>query len=220
MLGQLLNPEILVSLAALAALEIVLGIDNIVFIAIMVQRLPEATRKVAYRLGLGAALSTRLLLLFTLKWIVGLTTPLFTILRQEISVRSEDRPKPASFTGVLVQIMIIDIVFSLDSVITAVGIAQQLWVMATAMVLAVLVMMLFAQAVGDFVTRHPSMQILALSFLLLIGVLLVAEGFDQHVSKGYIYFAMGFSIFAELANMRRRAKAKAEGRVAPSVRGS
>ena len=251
MLGQLLNPEILVSLAALAALEIVLGIDNIVFIAIMVQRLPEATRKVAYRLGLGAALSTRLLLLFTLKWIVGLTTPLFTILRQEISgrdmvlllggaflifkssteifhkvesqdeeVRSEDRPKPASFTGVLVQIMIIDIVFSLDSVITAVGIAQQLWVMATAMVLAVLVMMLFAQAVGDFVTRHPSMQILALSFLLLIGVLLVAEGFDQHVSKGYIYFAMGFSILVELANMRRRAKAKAEGRVAPSVRGS
>ncbi|MCA9618055.1 MAG: TerC family protein [Myxococcales bacterium] len=251
MLGQLLNPEILVSLAALAALEIVLGIDNIVFIAIMVQRLPEATRKVAYRLGLGAALSTRLLLLFTLKWIVGLTTPLFTILRQEISgrdmvlllggaflifkssteifhkvesqdeeVRSEDRPKPASFTGVIVQIMIIDIVFSLDSVITAVGIAQQLWVMATAMVLAVLVMMLFAQAVGDFVTRHPSMQILALSFLLLIGVLLVAEGFDQHVSKGYIYFAMGFSILVELANMRRRAKAKAEGRVAPSVRGS
>ncbi len=237
MLAQLSDPEILASLLALALLEIVLGIDNIVFIAIMVQRVEEAKRKFAYRLGLGAALITRLLLLFTLKWIVGLTAPLFTAMGQEISGRDlvlliggafliykssseifskvEDKHEEeeggkgsASFMSVIVQIMIIDIVFSLDSVITAVGIAKELWVMAAAMIAAVLVMMLFAQAVGDFVNRHPSMQILALSFLLLIGVLLVAEGFDQHVSKGYIYFAMVFSVLVEAFNMRRRAKAK------------
>jgi predicted tellurium resistance membrane protein TerC len=239
-LSQLTDPEILVSLLALAALEIVLGIDNIVFIAIMVSRLPAATRKLAYRLGLAAALITRLGLLFTLKWLASLTTPLFTVLTQEISGRDmvllvggaflifkssseiftkvenkedgheQKNAKAASFAGVIVQIMIIDIVFSLDSVITAVGMASQLWVMAAAMISAVLVMMLFAQSVGDFVNKHPSMQVLALSFLLLIGVLLVAEGFDQHVSKGYIYFAMGFSILVELFNMRRRKKSKAE----------
>jgi predicted tellurium resistance membrane protein TerC len=249
--AQLANPEILASLLALAALEIVLGIDNIVFIAIMVQRLPEASRKAAYRLGLGAALITRLMLLFTLKWIVELTEPLFTVLAQEISGRdlvmliggaflifkssseifhkvehkdeaqdSQRQHREASFGGVIVQIMLVDIVFSLDSVITAVGIAKELWVMAVAMISAVLVMMLFAQAVGDFVNRHPSMQILALSFLLLIGVLLVAEGFDQHVSKGYIYFAMAFSIGVELVNMRRRAKAKDKGSAVESIRGS
>lgn len=235
-LAQLTDPEILASLLALAALEIVLGIDNIVFIAIMVQRVPESTRKLAYRIGLGAALITRLLLLFTLKWIVGLTAPLFKVFTQEISgrdlvlllggafliykssseifhkVEHKDGEEgsaagSATFGSVIVQIMIIDIVFSLDSVITAVGIANELWVMATAMIAAVLVMMLFAQSVGDFVNRHPSMQILALSFLLLIGVLLVAEGFDQHVSKGYIYFAMVFSLLVEVFNMRRRAKA-------------
>lgn len=227
--------ETIASLLALAALEIVLGIDNIVFIAIMVQRVPAASRKLAYRLGLGAALVTRLLLLFTLKWIVGLTAPLVTIFRQEISGRDlvmliggaflmykssaeifakvEDKHDEhdtgtgaTSFSSVIFQIMIIDIVFSLDSVITAVGIAKELWVMATAMIAAVLVMMLFAQSVGDFVNRHPSMQILALSFLLVIGVLLVAEGFDQHVSKGYVYFAMVFSLSVEVVNMRRRAK--------------
>lgn len=251
MLEQLANPEILASLLALAALEIVLGIDNIVFIAIMVQRLPEARRKIAYRIGLGAALITRLLLLFTLKWIVGLTAPLFTVLTQEISGRDlvlllggafliykasteifhkvehregdgndDAEKKGATFAGVIFQIMVIDIVFSLDSVITAVGIADELWVMTAAMISAVLVMMLFAQAVGDFVNRHPSMQILALSFLLLIGVLLVAEGFDQHVSKGYIYFAMAFSIGVELMNMRRRKRADKKGQAVESMRGS
>ncbi len=238
-IAQLLDPEILASLLALAALEIVLGIDNIVFIAIMVQRVPEASRKLAYRLGLGAALVTRLLLLFALKWIIGLTAPLFTVLSTEISGRDlvlliggafliykssseifdkvedkhdEDGKNGAqsSFMSVIIQIMIIDIVFSLDSVITAVGIADELWVMAAAMISAVLVMMIFAKSVGDFVNRHPSMQILALSFLLLIGVLLVAEGFDQHVSKGYIYFAMVFSLLVEVFNMRRRAKLKAK----------
>jgi predicted tellurium resistance membrane protein TerC len=233
-LTQLSDPSILASLLALAVLEIVLGIDNIVFIAIMVQRLPETERKVAYRLGLAVALVSRLALLFTLKWVIGLTAPLFTVLTQEISGRDlvmlvgggfliykasseifqkvesqhdeqrvSKRPS-ASMASVIFQIMIIDIVFSLDSVVTAVGIADQLWVMATAMVMAVLVMMVFAQAVGDFVNRHPSMQILALSFLLVIGVLLVADGFDQHVSKGYIYFAMAFSLLVELFNMRRR----------------
>jgi len=237
MLEQLANPQVWISLVALASLEIVLGIDNIVFIAIMVQRVPAGMRKLAYRVGLGAALITRLLLLFTLKWIVGLKADLFRVMGQGISGRDlvmiigggfllykssseifekvevdeehehgEDGGSKKGFIGVILQIMLVDIVFSLDSVITAVGIADELWVMATAMVLAVIVMMLFAQPVGDFVTRHPSMQILALSFLLLIGVLLVAEGFDQHVSKGYVYFAMGFSLLVELVNMRRRNK--------------
>jgi len=237
MLEQLSNPEVWISLIALASLEIVLGIDNIVFIAIMVQRVPVRLRKVAYRVGLGAALITRLLLLFTLKWIVGLKADLFEVFGQGISGRDlvmilgggfllykssheifekveakdgeegqEGGDERGNFVSVIVQIMIVDIVFSLDSVITAVGIADELWVMAAAMILAVIVMMLFAQPVGDFVTRHPSMQVLALSFLLLIGVLLVAEGFDQHVSKGYVYFAMGFSLLVELVNMRRRNK--------------
>jgi predicted tellurium resistance membrane protein TerC len=248
--AQLFDPEILVSLAALAALEIVLGIDNIVFIAIMVQRVPEASRKLAYRLGLGAALVTRLLLLLMLSWILGLTKPLFRLLTQEISGRDlilllggaflifksstevfhkveqhdeERKVKGAqsSMVSVVAQIMVIDIVFSLDSVITAVGLVDQVWVMATAMIMAVLVMMLFAKRIGDFVTAHPSMQILALSFLLLIGVLLVAEGFEQHVSKGYVYFAMGFSLLVELFNMRQRNKAmKSDGpAMAPSQKG-
>ena len=238
---QLTNPEILVSLLALAALEIVLGIDNIVFIAIMVQRVEESRRKLAYRAGLAVALISRLALLGTLSWIVGLKASLFTapIINQGISGRDlvlllggafliykssteifhkvEDKDaeqevsgKASSFAGVLLQVMIIDIVFSLDSVITAVGIAKELWVMAAAMISAVLVMMIFAQSVGEFVNKHPSMQVLALSFLLLIGVLLVAEGFEQEVSKGYVYFAMGFSLIVELVNMRRRAKSQAK----------
>lgn len=226
----------LVSLAALAGLEIVLGIDNIVFIAIMVERLPAVQRRLAYRLGLGAALITRLGLLFTLSWMMKLTTPLFTLLDRGVSGRdlilllggtflvfkssreifekvehtTEEEREAAEggrgMVGTVLQIMLVDIVFSLDSVITAVGIADKLWVMSTAMVLAVLVMMLFAGAVGEFVNKNPSMQILALSFLLLIGVLLVAEGFGQHVSKGYVYSAMGFSLTVELAQLRRRKK--------------
>jgi predicted tellurium resistance membrane protein TerC len=232
-----LSAETMVSLVALAGLEIVLGIDNIVFLAIMVERLPAAERRLAYRLGLGAALISRLALLFTLSWMMKLTRPLFEVLGHSLSGRdlillfggaflvfkasreifekvelSAEEAHQAGggsrgLLGTVVQIMFVDIVFSLDSVITAVGIAKQLWVMSTAMVLAVLVMMLFAGAVGDFVSKNPSMQILALSFLLLIGVLLVAEGMGQHVSKGYVYSAMGFSLTVELAQLRRRKKA-------------
>jgi predicted tellurium resistance membrane protein TerC len=230
---SLLQPEVLMSLLVLTALEIVLGIDNIVFIAIMVQRVEEAKRALAYRIGLSAALVTRLGLLFALSWIMGLTRPLFQLFTHEISGRdlvmslgglflifkssneiydkAESRHEKrgaagvtSSMASVVTQIMIIDIVFSLDSVITAVGLVDHLWVMVTAMVTAVLVMMLFAKRVGDFIVKHPSMQILALSFLLLIGVLLVAEGFDQHVSKGYVYFAMIFALLVEVFNMRQR----------------
>lgn len=237
MLAQLTDPEILASLLALATLEIVLGIDNIVFIAIMVQRVPKASQKLVYRLGLSAALISRLALLFALNWIAGLTASLFEVFGNEISGRDlvmllggaflmfkatseifekvehsheDDKKKggkSVSIPGVIAYIMVIDIIFSLDSVITAVGIARELWVMATAMIAAVLVMLLFAQAVGDFVNRHPGMQILALSFLLLIGVLLIADGFGQHVSKGYVYFAMAFSLAVEVVNMRRRSRA-------------
>jgi predicted tellurium resistance membrane protein TerC len=239
-LAALTDPEILASLLALSALEIVLGIDNIIFIAIMVQRLPEARRKLAYRVGLGGALLGRLALLATLSWIMRLKTPLFSVLGRGVSGRDlmllgggaflvikasheiftkvEHRDvKPARAKGgtadelgemawLVGQIMLIDIIFSVDSVITAVGIARELWVMATAMILAVFVMMIFAKRLGDFVNRHPSMQVLALSFLLLVGVLLVAEGFGQHVSKGYVYFAMAFSLLVELFNLRFRKK--------------
>jgi len=233
------SAEIMVSLVALAGLEIVLGIDNIVFLAIMVERLPAAERRLAYRLGLGAALISRLALLFTLSWMMKLTRPLFEVLGHALSGRDlillfggaflvfkasreifekvelsaeeahEASGRSRGLLGTVVQIMFVDIVFSLDSVITAVGIAKQLWVMSTAMVLAVIVMMLFAGAVGEFVSKNPSMQILALSFLLLIGVLLVAEGFGQHVSKGYVYSAMGFSLTFDLAQLRRRKRALA-----------
>ncbi len=235
MLTQLTDPQIILSLLALAALEIVLGIDNIVFIAIMVQRVPEEQRRFAYRLGLGAALVTRILLLLTLTWVMGLTQPLFAVFGKGFSGRDlillggglflifkssqevfekvegkEHKKDPKKGGGamlsVVLQIMVIDIVFSLDSVITAVGIADEIWVMVVAMVSAVIVMMIFARSVGEFVTRHPSLQILALSFLLLIGVLLVVEGLGEHVSKSYVYFAMGFSLLVELVNMYRRKK--------------
>ncbi|MCC6525106.1 MAG: TerC family protein [Polyangiaceae bacterium] len=235
--------ETLGSLLALAALEIVLGIDNIVFIAIMVGRLPPEKRKVAYRLGLAAALVTRIGLLLTLSTIMNLTDPLFTIFGEGFSWRDmilvvgglflivkssqeifgkveaheegeHQAPKVQRLWLLVAQIMVIDIVFSLDSVITAVGMARELWVMVTAMVCAVAVMLVFAQRVGDFVTRHPSMQILALSFLLLIGVLLIADGCGQHVSKGYVYSAMGFSLLVELFNMRYRQKRRLAAREA------
>ena len=227
-----LRPESLISLLALAALEIILGIDNIVFIAIMVGRLPAEKRKVGYRLGLGAALITRLGLLLTLAWLAGLTAPWFTIFGKDFSDRDlvligggifllfkatqeiyekVERQEEARRGGhhatlltTTLQIMVIDIIFSLDSVITAVGMAPALWVMVTAMICAVAVMMLFAQAIGEFISRNPSLQIMALSFLMLIGVLLVADGFGQKVSKGYVYFAMGFSLLVELLNLRHR----------------
>jgi predicted tellurium resistance membrane protein TerC len=237
-MDALLNREALFSLLTLSLMEIVLGIDNIVFISILVGKLPTAQQKQARRLGLTLALVIRLGLLGAIKWIMGLTTPLFTIFSKdftgqklillggglflvgksthEIYEKLEGEEAhgtspgggTAKFGLTLAQILVLDIVFSLDSVITAVGMAQQFAVMATAMMVAVGVMLVFAGAVGDFVNRHPSVKILALSFLLLIGVMLIAEAAGQHVSKGYIYFAMAFSLLVEVLNMRFRKKQK------------
>jgi predicted tellurium resistance membrane protein TerC len=225
-----------VSLLTLTAMEIVLGIDNIVFISILTAKLPAAQQPLARRLGLSLALVFRLGLLFALSWVMGLTEPLFNILGKGISGRDlimlggglflvakstheiyeklevvqEERSvgNARAFGVILLQILALDLVFSLDSVITAVGMAQHVAVMVVAMVIAVGVMLVFAQSIGDFVNRHPSMKILALSFLLLIGVMLIAEGMGQHVGKGYIYFAMAFSLGVELINMRLRKKTK------------
>jgi predicted tellurium resistance membrane protein TerC len=224
-----------VSLLTLTAMEIVLGIDNIVFISILTGKLPPHQQPKARRLGLTLALVFRLGLLFALSWVMGLTQPLFSVLGKAISgrdlillfgglflvakstheiydkleVAQEEHGGPGggrAFGWILLQILALDVVFSLDSVITAVGMAQHLIVMIVAMVVAVGVMLIFAQRIGDFVNRHPSMKILALSFLLLIGVMLIAEGMGQHVGKGYIYFAMAFSLAVELLNMRLRKK--------------
>ena len=232
---QLLVADVWIALITLTAMEIVLGIDNIVFITILVGRVPKAQRAFARRLGIGLALVTRLGLLFALSWVMRLTDPLFTVLGEELSGRdlillgggmfllfkatleihhklegeedSEKEGKGRSVIGIVAQIAVIDIVFSLDSVITAVGMADQLWVMIVAMIIAVGVMLVFATRIGNFVERHPSVKMLALSFLILIGVLLVAEGLGQHINKGYIYFAMGFSLLVELLNLRRAANA-------------
>ena len=229
------TPEAWISLLTLAALEIVLGIDNIVFISILADKLPEHQQSMARRLGLAFALLTRIGLLFCIAWVMGLTATLFSVLGQDFSGRSlillggglfliakstkeiyeslEVRHEPKEKSGrkgtfalLIVQIMLLDIVFSLDSVITAVGMVEHLSIMVAAMVIAMSVMLLFADPIGNFVTRHPSMKILALAFLLLIGVLLVVESFGQHVPKGYIYFAMAFSLGVELLNMRIRRK--------------
>ncbi len=234
MLESLSSPDTWIALATLCAMEIVLGIDNIIFIAILVARVSPERREQIRSIGIGLALVLRLGLLFALSWIMGLTEPLFAVLGKDFSgrdlillfgglflvgksahemfekleVSAEHVGGPAkgaaSAGAVLAQILVLDVVFSLDSVITAVGMANQLWVMATAMIVSVIVMLRFAKPIGDFVERHPSMKILALSFLLLIGVLLVAEGFGEHVSKGYIYFAMSFALGVELINMRVR----------------
>ena len=233
----LLNPEVWVAFLTLLALEIVLGIDNIVFISILVDKLPEERQALARRLGLGLALVMRIILLLSLSWVIGLTAPLFTVLGQEISGRdvililgglfllgkatyeihenlegeeghSSARVK-ATFASVLVQIIIIDMVFSLDSVITAVGMVDQVSVMIAAVTVAIVVMLFSAEAVAGLVNRHPTLKMLALSFLLLIGLALLLEGFDQHVPKGYIYFAMGFSVFVELLNIRVRRRREA-----------
>ena len=228
----LLNPEIWVAFLTLLALEIVLGIDNVVFISILVDKLPEERQALARRLGLGLALVMRVLLLLSLSWVIGLTAPLFTVLGQEISGRDlililgglfllgkstfeihenlegEEGHKSArvsaTFGSVLVQIVLLDMVFSLDSVITAVGMVDEVSVMIAAVTIAILVMLVSAEAVSGFVNRHPTVKMLALSFLLLIGFALLLEGFDQHVPKGYIYFAMGFSVFVEFLNLRIR----------------
>jgi predicted tellurium resistance membrane protein TerC len=224
----------LVALLTLTAMEIVLGVDNIVFIAILVARLPADKRERIRKLGIGLALIIRIGLLFALSWLMGLTQPLFGLFGREMSGRdlillggglflvakaahemhaklegpeeseTGGPPKPASVGPVLAQILALDIVFSLDSVITAVGMASQLWVMVTAMVISVGVMLVSAGKIGDFVDRHPTVKMLALSFLLLIGVMLVGEGFGQHINKGYIYFAMAFALAVELLNMRLR----------------
>jgi predicted tellurium resistance membrane protein TerC len=219
----------------LTVLEIVLGIDNIVFISILAAKLPPHQQQKARRVGLALAMFTRVALLFSLAWIIRLTDPLFTVLEQDISGRdiiliagglflltkstreihqklegeeghSSERVHP-SFSSVIVQIMLLDVVFSLDSVITAVGMVDEVAIMIAAVVIAIGIMMIFAEPVSRFVEGHPTVKILALSFLILIGVTLLAEGFDQHISKGYIYFAMAFSIGVEMLNLRLRSKA-------------
>src|SRR6188508_1744324 len=234
MFEWLASPEAWVALVTLTALEIVLGIDNIIFISILVGRLPEAQRNFARRMGLSLAMLTRLGLLFSISWVMGLTKPWFELFGISISGRdlvliggglfllfkatheihnslegAEDNNKQMVVTGlgsVLIQIAILDIVFSLDSVITAVGLVEHVALMAIAIVLAVLVMMFAAKPIGDFVEKHPTIKILALSFLMLVGVTLIVEGFDIHVPKGYIYFAMAFSISVEFINLRMRKK--------------
>lgn len=235
MFEWLASPEAWIALATLTALEIVLGIDNIIFLSILVARLPEKQRAFARRMGLGLAMFARLALLFSISWVMGLTRPWFEILGYEISGRDviliggglfllakstheihnslegaeEDMTKRAmanSLGMVLVQIAILDIVFSLDSVITAVGLVDQVSLMAIAIVIAVAVMMFAAKPIGEFVDRHPTIKILALSFLILVGVTLIVEGFDVHVPKGYIYFAMAFSVAVEMLNIRMRRK--------------
>jgi predicted tellurium resistance membrane protein TerC len=229
---MLLSPEIWIAFLTLLALEIVLGIDNIIFISILVDKLPEERQQLAQRLGLGLALIMRILLLLSLSWVIGLTAPLFTVLGQEISGRDlililgglfllgkstfeihenlegeeghSSAKVAASFGAVLIQIALLDVVFSLDSVITAVGMVDQVSVMIAAVTVAILVMLVSAEAVSGFVNRHPTVKMLALSFLLLIGFTLIIEGFDQHVPKGYIYFAMAFSVVVELLNLRVR----------------
>ena len=225
-----------IALLTLTVLEIVLGIDNIVFISILAGKLRPEERGRARRVGLGLAMFIRIALLLSITWVMGLTAPLFTVLTQEISGRDlilivgglfllakstheiHDKLEgeeghasakvAASFAGVIIQILLLDIVFSLDSVITAIGMAEHVAVMIIAVVIAVAVMMLSAGAISDFVDRHPTVKMLALSFLLLIGVSLIAEGFDQHIPKGYIYFAMAFSVFVEMINLRIRARGK------------
>ena len=233
----LLNPEVWIAFLTLLALEIVLGIDNIVFISILVDKLPEERQALTRRLGLGMALAMRILLLLSLSWVIGLTAPLFTVLGHEISGRDvililgglfllgkstyeihenlegeeghSSAKVRATFAGVLVQIVLIDIVFSLDSVITAVGMVDQISVMIAAVTVAILVMMVSAEAVSGLVNRHPTLKMLALSFLILIGLALLLEGFDQHIPKGYIYFAMGFAVFVEVLNIRTRRRREA-----------
>ncbi|MBK8016578.1 MAG: TerC family protein [Betaproteobacteria bacterium] len=236
--GWIDDPQAWLALVTLVAIEIVLGIDNIIFISILVGRLPEKQRNLARTLGLAAAMVSRLALLFTLAWIMRLTSPLFSVLGQEISGRDliliggglfllwksvheihnslegeehHDAPAriAASFGGVLAQIAVIDIVFSLDSVITAVGMVDEMAVMVLAIVITVGVMLFAARPIGEFVDRHPTIKMLALSFLIVIGVALVADGAGFHIPKGYIYFAMAFSVVVEMLNIRMRARTRA-----------
>lgn len=238
MFEWMVNPESWIALGTLVALEIVLGVDNIIFISILVGRLPAEQRNAARQLGIGLAMFARIALLFSIVWVMRLVHPWFTVLGNEISGRDvilivgglfllakstheihasleipqphEAPPRAAGFYSVLLQIAVLDIVFSLDSVITAVGLVDHLSIMVIAIVLSVVVMLFSARAIGDFVDRNPTIKMLALAFLLLIGFTLIAEGFDVHVPKGYIYFAMAFSVGVELLNIRARRKREAE----------
>lgn len=231
----LLQPEAWVALLTLTALEIVLGIDNIIFISILVGRLPPERRQSARVLGLGLAMGTRIALLLSLTWMMRLTTPIVTVLGQGVSWRdviligggafllakatleihnsiegAGEDPKTvpaASFGAVLLQIALIDIVFSLDSVITAVGLVQQVPIMVLAIVISVLVMMVAAKPISDFVDTHPTVKMLALSFLIVVGIALIGEGFEFHIPRGYIYFAMAFSVMVEMLNLQVRKRA-------------
>ena len=234
-LGWANSAEGWIALGTLTVLEIVLGIDNIVFISILAGKLRQEDRARARRVGLSLAMIIRILLLLSITWVMSLTAPLFAVLGREISgrdlilfvgglfligkstleiheklegVEGHGSAKVAkSFASVIIQILLLDIVFSLDSVITAVGMAEDVAVMIIAVIIAVGVMLLSSSAISEFVDRHPTVKILALSFLLLIGVSLIGEGLDQHIPKGYIYFAMAFSVFVEMINLRIRAKA-------------
>jgi len=236
MIELLSDPQAWIALATLTALELVLGIDNIVFISILVDKLPKAQQERARRIGLFMAMFMRIGLLMVLSWIIGLVAPLFTVLGQEISGRdlilivgglfliykstgeihqsmegeeghASSRVK-ATFTAVILQIMVVDMVFSLDSIITAVGMVDELAVMIAAVVLSVGMMMLFASAIGRFVSDHPTIKMLALAFLVVVGVVLIAEGLDYHVPKGFVYFAMAFSLGVEMLNIRMRKRSK------------
>ena len=228
----LLNPEIWIAFFTLTALELVLGIDNIIFISIIVDKLPPEKREVARKIGLFLAMFMRIGLLLTLSWIIGMTEPIFTLFGSGFSGRDliliagglfliwkstgevhqllegeegeESRKVASTFAGVIAQIIVIDLVFSLDSIITAVGMVSQVGVMIAAVVASVGLMMLFARAIGEFVSQHPTIKLLALSFLVVVGVVLLADGFGHHVPKGYIYFAMAFSVIVEMLNIRLR----------------
>jgi predicted tellurium resistance membrane protein TerC len=232
MMELLTDPQAWIAFATLTALELVLGIDNVIFISILVDKLPHERRELARRLGLFMAMFMRVGLLLVLAWIVGLVAPLFTVLGQAISGRDlililggmfliwkstgeihqslegeeggASSAVQATFAAVIVQIMVVDIVFSLDSIITAVGMVDNVAVMIAAVVVSVALMMLFAGAIGRFVSDHPTIKMLALAFLVVVGVVLIAEGFDHHVPKGYIYFAMAFSVGVEMLNIRMR----------------
>jgi len=232
MLELLLAPEIWIAFFTLTALELVLGIDNIIFISILVDKLPKEKQEMARRIGLFLAMFMRIGLLLVLSWIVGLTEPVLTLFGVGISGRdliliagglfliwkstgevhqllegeegSESHKVASSFAGVIGQIIVIDLVFSLDSIITAVGMVSQVGVMIAAVVASVGLMMLFARSIGEFVSNHPTIKMLALSFLVVVGVVLIADGFGHHVPKGYIYFAMAFSVGVEMLNIRMR----------------
>ena len=241
----LANPETWIALATLTALELVLGVDNLIFISILAGRLPPEQRDKARRLGIAMAAISRLALLLAIAWIIGLTEPLFALFGKtfswrdlilvggglfliakathEIHQKLEGAAQPqgtgaaaaATMGGVITQIMLLDLVFSLDSIITAVGMVDERWVMVTAIVVSIVFMLVFARPLGDFVERHPTVKVLALSFLIMIGLVLVADGFGLHIPKGYVYTAMAFSVFVELINLWVRKRSERAGARSP-----